>query len=189
MFRQSIHEVFATCKKKKQLPLEAKHPALLRCLAVQMNNNLQTLMLQSMEDFDSYVRSLNVNESKEQKAGFIMNMKAVNGKILMYPQYADIEAAILETYDMMLRAGNEIPKYTSFEQGQEGEDVTTFLRPIILEEITSTMRSTVKNVVAEQSEHPQEYIKVRRISGSLEYTILYCAYCAFTFTRKYRKHC
>ena len=163
---QNINEVFVTCKKKKQLPFETKHPALLRCLAVQMNNNLQTLMLQSMEDFDSYVRSLNVHESKDQKAGFIMSLKAVNGKILLYPQYADIEAAILETYDMMLRAGNEIPKYMCFEQGQEAENGTAYLRPVILEEITSDMRSTVKTVVVEQSKHPQEYIKVRRTYGS-----------------------
>lgn len=130
-----------------------------------MNNNLQTLMLQSMEEFDSYVRSLNINESKDQRAGFIMGLKAVNGKILLYPQYSDIESAILETYDIMLRAGNEIPKYMSFEQGQEAESVTTYLRPVILEEITSTMRITVKKVVAEQSKRPQEYIKVGRIYG------------------------
>ena len=167
MFCQSIHEVFATCKKKKQLPPEAKHPALLRCLAVQMSNNLQTLMLQSMGDFDSYVRSLNVRESKDQKAGFIMSLKAVNGKILLYPQYADIETAILDTYDFMLKAGNEIPKYVmGFEQGQEAEGRIDYLKPIILEEITSAMRSTVKEVVAEQSKHPQEYVKVRMIHDS-----------------------
>ena len=166
MFCQSIHEVFATCKKKKQLPPEAKHPALLRCLAVQMSNNLQTLMLQSMGDFDSYVRSLNVRETKDQKAGFIMSLKAVNGKILLYPQYADIETAILDSYDFMLKAGNEIPKYKIFEKGQEAESGTDYLKPIILEEIISAMRSTVKEVVAEQSKHPQEYVKVRMMQDS-----------------------
>ena len=132
-----------------------------------MNNNLQTMMLHSMEDFDSYVRSLNVGDSKDQRAGFIMSLKAVNGKILLYPQYADIEAAILETYDTMLRVGNEIPKYRILKQGQEEENEPAHLRPVILEEITLAMRNTVKKVVAEQSKHPQEYIKVRGMFGRL----------------------
>ena len=123
-------------------------------------------MLQSMGDFDSYVRSLNVRETKDQKAGFIMSLKAVNGKILLYPQYADIETAILDSYDFMLKAGNEIPKYKIFEKGQETESGTDCLKPIILEEIISAMRSTVKKVVAEQSKHPQEYVKVRMMQDS-----------------------
>ena len=44
-----------------------------------------------MEDFHGFVKSLNEGEAKYQRAGFIMNLKAINNKILFYPTFEDIQ--------------------------------------------------------------------------------------------------
>jgi len=50
---RQLGDIYRACQKRKQLPPESKIPALLRSLSVQMTNQMQSLCLQSMEDFDS----------------------------------------------------------------------------------------------------------------------------------------
>jgi dynein heavy chain len=154
-----MSEIFKVCKKNRQLPPEQRHPALFKCLAVQMTNSLQSLCLQSMKEFDNYVRSLNEGEAKNQRAGFIMSIKSAVGKIMFYPAYQDIEATILECYDIMLRAATEIDRFENILKQGSDEDDKAYLKPTILPEITAGMRNNVKTVVAAQSKFPQEYIK------------------------------
>lgn len=110
-WENSIHDIYKSCKKKRQLPLEARMPAFLRCLGVQMTNQIQSLCLESMRDFNSFVESLNKGKPENQRAGFVMSLKAINSKIIFYPTFEDVESAILETYDVMIKATNDIPRY------------------------------------------------------------------------------
>ena len=67
---QYVHNCIQVCTKKKQLPAPDTRTAasFLRCLAVQMTLNVQSLTLSSMKDFDKFVLSLD-EEVKHQPAG------------------------------------------------------------------------------------------------------------------------
>lgn len=75
-----------------------------------MTNNIQSLCLESMKDFNSFVESLNEGKAENQRAGFVMSLKAINSKIIFYPAFDDVESAILETIDIMIKATNDIPR-------------------------------------------------------------------------------
>ena len=72
---KDIHEIFKVAQKKHQLPSETRMPDLMRCLAVQMTNQLQALCLHSMVDFDNFVHSFK-REEGDHRAGFVINLKA-----------------------------------------------------------------------------------------------------------------
>lgn len=72
---KAIHEIFKVAQKKHQLPSETRMPDLMRCLAVQMTNQLQGLCLHSMADFDNFVHSFKRKDG-DNRAGFVINLKA-----------------------------------------------------------------------------------------------------------------
>ena len=45
-----------------------------------MTNQVQALCLESMTDFDKFVRHLNEEEPSKQRAGFILSLKPLNNK-------------------------------------------------------------------------------------------------------------
>ena len=40
-----------------------------------------------------------------------MTLKLINNKIIFTPDFGDVESALLETYDTILRGASEIPRY------------------------------------------------------------------------------
>ena len=52
----------------------------------------------------------NPGEAKNQRAGFVVNLKAVNKTIIFNPSFKDIESGILDSYDIMVKAANDIPR-------------------------------------------------------------------------------
>jgi hypothetical protein len=66
-----------------------------------------------------------------QSAGFAMTLKLLNNKIIFTPPFEDIESAMLETYDTILRGANEIPRFENVLETEDKEK-TTYLKPTIL---------------------------------------------------------
>jgi hypothetical protein len=105
-----LHEIYKTCSKKKQLPSEQKLPTFLRALSVQMTNHIQSMTLESMQDFHKFIVHLNDEKVEKQRAGFALSLKIVNGKIAFYPGFQDVENALLDTFDTIIKASRDIPR-------------------------------------------------------------------------------
>ena len=55
--------------------------------------------------------SLNSKDIDSQRSGFAMTLKLINNKIVFTPNFTDVEAALLEVYDTVLRGASEIPRW------------------------------------------------------------------------------
>ncbi len=59
-------------------------------------------------------------KAEEQRAGFVMSLKALNAKIVFSPTFVDVEAAVVETYDVMVKASFEVVRFEHvLEQGEQ----------------------------------------------------------------------
>jgi len=67
-----------------------------------------------------------------QSAGFAMTLKLLNNKIIFTPPFEEIESALLETYDTILRGANEIPRFENILETDENKEKVTYLKPTIL---------------------------------------------------------
>ncbi len=100
---QDIQEIYKVCQKKNQLPtVETRLASLFRCLATQMTNQLQSMCLNSMRDFDRFIRSFS-EERGIKDAGFVTYLKPVQDEIHFNPPFKKVEMSLLDSYDIMMK--------------------------------------------------------------------------------------
>ena len=64
-----------------------------------------------MKDFDKFITDCNKKNATNVRAGFVMTLKLINNQIVFSPGFKDVESALIETYDTILRGSGEIPRY------------------------------------------------------------------------------
>ena len=79
---------------------------------------IQNLTLSSMKDFDKFITEC--NKKKEQRAGFVMTLKLINNQIVFQPGFKDVESALIDTYDTILRGSAEIPRFEADSTSPDG---------------------------------------------------------------------
>ena len=152
----NIHDIYKSCEKKKSLPPDGRKESFLRGLSVQMTLAIQNLTLSSMKDFDKFITEC--NKKTEQRAGFVMTLKLINNQIVFTPGFKDVESALIDTYDTILRGSAEIPRFEAVLEPDEDEK-TLCLKPTILTEIIDKVKSNVSFIVEEQRKGPEKYIE------------------------------
>ncbi|XP_071743282.1 dynein axonemal heavy chain 7-like [Lepeophtheirus salmonis] len=180
----SVLEIYKTCEKKRALPTnENRLNSLHACMAVQMTESIQRLCLLSMNEFNEFMVEINVlngggqvqgskwSKKKKRKksecsevtriedSGFIIHLKMSESQIIFYPNFQDIELALLETYDIMLQATNGISRFEFVLDPPEDDEKPEYLKPIILENIVKNFKSNIIQIIRIQSQKPREYIK------------------------------
>ena len=78
-----------------------------------------------------------------------MTLKIINNHIVFQPPFADIENALLDTYDTVLRGASEIPRF-EYALDPDEDEKPVCLKPTILKEIIDKAKQNVRNVVHEQ---------------------------------------
>ena len=78
-----------------------------------------------------------------------MTLKIINNHIVFQPPFADIENALLDTYDTILRGASEIPRF-EYALDPDEDEKPVCLKPTILKEIIDKAKQNVRNVVGEQ---------------------------------------
>lgn len=134
-----------------------------------------------MADFDKFVHSFKRRDG-DHRAGFVINLKA-HGKgtdqllecslnstrffgsqifpitgIVFSPGFDSIRDTMLETYDIMVKASGDIPKFEDYIDPYEDES-PKLLRPVILENIIDSVKRNVDEVVQDQAKLPADYMK------------------------------
>jgi len=68
------------------------------------------------------VRHLNDEEASKQRAGFVLSLKPMGSSVVFTPTFADVETAVVDTYDGMIKAASDIPRFEqTFGSAGEGE--------------------------------------------------------------------
>ena len=91
-----------------------------------------------------------------------MTLKIINNHIVFQPPFADIENALLDTYDTVLRGASEIPRF-EYALDPDEDEKPVCLKPTILKEIIDKAKQNVRNVVREQMKGNNNIRKIRQI--------------------------
>ena len=100
-----------------------------------------------------------LQDINSQRSGFAMTLKLINNKIVFTPPFGDVESALLETYDTVLRGASEIPRFEHVLMDPDEDEKPVCLKLTILPEIVDRVKGNVRAVVAEQTKGPTEYVK------------------------------
>ena len=87
-----------------------------------------------------------------------MTLKLINNQIVFTPGFKDVESALIDTYDTILRGSAEIPRFEAVLEPDEDEKPLC-LKPTILTEIIDKVKSNVSFIVEEQRKGPEKYIE------------------------------
>ena len=104
-----------------------------------------------------------------------MTLKIINNHIVFQPPFADIENALLDTYDTVLRGASEIPRF-EYALDPDEDEKPVCLKPTILKEIIDKAKQNVRNVVREQMKGNNNIRKIREIIYRHKYQMENCLY-------------
>ena len=104
-----------------------------------------------------------------------MTLKIINNHIVFQPPFADIENALLDTYDTVLRGASEIPRF-EYALDPDEDEKPVCLKPTILKEIIDKAKQNVRNVVREQMKGNNNIRKIWEIIYRHKYQMENCLY-------------
>ncbi|XP_078260700.1 dynein axonemal heavy chain 7 [Rhinoraja longicauda] len=157
-----VQNIYYLGSKRKQVPSGTDTATLLsffNCVATLMTSQLQSLTLNSIQDYtDLIVHSPNSIRAYEHP-GFILRLILKNEIIHFEPEFKDFELLFLNVYDVMLKTVNLVPRVET-KLYAEWTNIKSYLKPIILDEILEENKRKVREVVAIESLGPQEHTKL-----------------------------
>uniref|UniRef100_A0A8D0HWI6 Dynein axonemal heavy chain 7 n=1 Tax=Sphenodon punctatus TaxID=8508 RepID=A0A8D0HWI6_SPHPU len=107
-----VQNIYYQGNKRKQVPTSAgsaKLEAFFNCAATLMTQQLQSLALQSMQDFTDLIVQPESVRAYEH-SGFIMRLILDNDMITFEPEFTDYEAIFLNIYAVMIKTVNLVPR-------------------------------------------------------------------------------
>uniref|UniRef100_A0A5F8HGP8 Dynein axonemal heavy chain 7 n=1 Tax=Monodelphis domestica TaxID=13616 RepID=A0A5F8HGP8_MONDO len=158
-----VQNIYYQGNKKKQLPTggsSAKLESFFNCAATLMTIQLQSLALESMQDFTDLIAQRPDSVRAYEHPGFITRLILENEEIKFEPEFNDYLAIFLNIYDVMIKAVSLVPRVeTKLYAKWESKSQSTTLKPIILDEILEAHRQKIKDVIAAESVAPIEHLK------------------------------
>ncbi|XP_041433138.1 dynein heavy chain 7, axonemal isoform X2 [Xenopus laevis] len=159
-----IQNIFYQGNKRKQIPTSSNYKKLesfFNCAATLMNEQLQSLALVSIQDYTDLIVQPPDSVLAYEHPGFIIRLILDNTSIKFKPDFSDYETALLNVYDMMIKAVSLVPRVeTKLYSEWQGQHSKSTLKPIILEDILEKHKWAVKEFVAKESFLPMEHLKL-----------------------------
>ncbi|XP_044525004.1 dynein axonemal heavy chain 7 [Gracilinanus agilis] len=158
-----VQNIYYQGNKKKQLPTggsSAKLESFFNCAATLMTVQLQSLALESMQDFTDLIAQRPDSVRAYEHPGFITRLILEEEAIKFEPEFNDYLAIFLNIYDVMIKAVSLVPRVeTKLYAKWESKSQSTTLKPIILDEILEAHRQKIRDVIAAESVAPIEHLK------------------------------
>ncbi|GAB1603143.1 hypothetical protein Ahia01_000594700, partial [Argonauta hians] len=156
---KEVLSILCQCSRRKQIGTSQNKPGsnLLCCVNTLMTAHLQDLAIRSMEDYTNLiVPPSNIHEH----SGIILHLKLEQDNITFEPSIEQLEAVILNIYDVIIKYACMVPKieFGLFEDMYRNK-TKVCLEPVILDEIREKHRQKVKDYIKIQSKHPQKHCK------------------------------
>ncbi|XP_033097643.1 dynein heavy chain 7, axonemal-like isoform X2 [Anneissia japonica] len=159
-----VQNIYYQGNRRKLVPSNhngRKLEAFFNCAATLMTAQLQTLCLESMQDFTDLISQPKDSTRAYEHSGFIQRLVLDGTDIKFEPTFSDFEIVLLNVYDVMLKAVGVIPRVeTKLYSEWNGPKSKAVLRPIILEEILNRHKEEIKRVVEAESTRPIEHLKI-----------------------------
>ncbi|ETE66939.1 Dynein heavy chain 7, axonemal, partial [Ophiophagus hannah] len=142
-----VQNIYYQGNKRKQVPTNASSAqleAFFNCAAALMTQQLQSLALNSMEDFTDLIVQPKKSIYAFEHPGFIMRLILENENIIFEPEFNDYEAIFMNIFTIM----------------PESKAKSMNLKPIILDEILDAHKQKIRNEIAKEREAPTEHLKL-----------------------------
>ncbi|XP_075466156.1 dynein axonemal heavy chain 7 [Ascaphus truei] len=159
-----VQNIYYQGNKRKQVPSNSNYSKLesfFNCAAALMTRQLQSLALDSMQDYTDLIVQPSDSVRTYEHPGFIMRLILDNVSIKFEPDFNDYEIVLLNVYDVMIKAVNLVPRVeTKLYSEWQGHQSRLTLKPIIPEEILDEYKRKVKEFVVRESVLPKEHLKL-----------------------------
>ena len=156
-----MQNIFYQGNKRKLLPgtqQRKRLTAFFNSAAILMSNQLQSLALSSLNEFESMLQPVSPASGRFAHPGFVIRLVLDGSSVKFEPDFHDFEVILLNVFDVMLKAVTVVPcvetKLYSEWSGQK-----KYLRPNILDSILETLKNSVSKIVKEQSAGPIAHAK------------------------------
>ncbi|XP_039210552.1 dynein heavy chain 7, axonemal isoform X3 [Crotalus tigris] len=160
-----VQNIYYQGNKRKQVPTNASSAqleAFFNCAATLMTQQLQSLALNSMEDFTNLIVQPTKSIYAFEHSGFIMRLILENENITFEPEFNDYEAIFMNIFTIMVKAVNMFPRVETklYSKWPESKAKSMNLKPIILDEILDAHKQKIRNEIAKESVAPTEHLKL-----------------------------
>ncbi|XP_067117728.1 dynein axonemal heavy chain 7 [Osmerus mordax] len=159
-----VQHIYYQGNKRKMVPSNtnaAKLQSFFNCVAGLMTSQLQSLALESMQDYTHLISQNPLSVRAHEHPGFVLRLILDQNHIQFEPNFKDFEVILLNVYDMMLKSVSLVPRvetklYSEWPGGQCGGS----LRPVVLAEILEAQQEEVRRVVHSESAGPREHVRL-----------------------------
>ncbi|CAL8240697.1 unnamed protein product [Merluccius merluccius] len=158
-----VHNIYYQGYKRKLVPSDsnAEKQSYFNCVAVLMTSHLQSLVLDSLNDYTSLICRDPRSVRAYEHPGFVVHLILADKQIKFQPDFGDFEVILLGVYDMMLSSVSMLPRvetklYSETPDPQSG----CVLKPVILPGIVKAQREAVLRVIRAERVAPMEHVRV-----------------------------
>ncbi|XP_014666536.1 PREDICTED: dynein heavy chain 7, axonemal-like [Priapulus caudatus] len=167
-----VQNIFYKGNKRKQVPSHLRRLKLesfFNCAATLMTSNLQSLVLESINDFTSMIVDCHSKETNH--ISFIIRLILETSGVKFEPEFENFEAVLMNVYEMMLTAVEIVPRVESKLLPESAVSQTGNLKPVILPEIVMNAKTCMRDAIE------------KGMAGPLQHAALYEKY-NFIITNK-----
>ncbi|XP_024258908.2 dynein axonemal heavy chain 7 isoform X2 [Oncorhynchus tshawytscha] len=159
-----VQHIYYQGNKRKLVPSNtnaAKLQSFFNCVAALMASQLQSLALESIQDYTHLISQDPYSVRAYEHPGFVLRLILDENDIKFEPDFKDFEVILLNVYDIMLKSISLVPRvetklYSEWPGCQSGGT----LKPIVLPEIMQAQQEEVRRVIWEESAGPLEHVRL-----------------------------
>nr|XP_055071765.1 dynein axonemal heavy chain 7 [Misgurnus anguillicaudatus] len=154
-----VQQIFKLGIKRKLIPSNtnvAQLQSFYNCVATLMTSQLQSLVLESIQDYTNLITQDPLSVTCEH-LGFVVRLVLDQKKIKFEPDFKVFEVALLNVYDVMLTSISLIPRVDTERPDSETQ---SSLKPVVLPEILEAQQQKVRQVIRAESARPLEHVRL-----------------------------
>ncbi|XP_041119882.1 dynein heavy chain 7, axonemal isoform X1 [Polyodon spathula] len=157
-----VQNIYYQGNKRKLVPSNsnsAKLQSFFNSAATLMTGQLQSLALDSIQDFTNLISQPTDSVRAFEHPGFIMRLILDKTSIKFEPEFKDFEIVLLNVYDVIIKSVSLVPRVeTKLYSEWPGSKSRSMLKPIVLPEILEEQYKVVRQVVQRESVGPQAHL-------------------------------
>ncbi|XP_030642423.1 dynein heavy chain 7, axonemal [Chanos chanos] len=159
-----IQQIYYQGSKRKLVPGSeniAQLQSFFNCVSALMTSQLQSLALESIQDYTHLVVPEPHSVRAYEHPGFQLSLILDKNKIRFEPEFSDFEVILLEVYDRMMSSISLVPRVeTKLYSEWPGPETEGFLKPTVLPEILQAQQEKVQHLIQSESKGPLEHIRL-----------------------------
>ncbi|XP_052421590.1 dynein axonemal heavy chain 7 [Carassius gibelio] len=159
-----VQQICCLSSKRKLIPSNssvARLQSFYNCLATLMTYQLQSLALESIQDYTHLIAQDPRSVRAYEHPGFVLRLVLDQNTIRFEPDFKDFEVTLLNVYDMMLKSLSLIPRVEMKLYSEwPGPETHHTLKPIILPEILKAQQEKITRVIRAERAEPLKHIRV-----------------------------